>query len=223
MSPIALTVLALAPSVSTGLHAPDATPHGRYVEARTATVFAGACHYGSEESTAGREALLAWRFEGGRHLGIDLAGLEVVATVACDGNLAGSAPRRSRLYFPVTTNEGQRAALRSLLVARVGRALGTIDAVHVVPLEVRIDATDYNVESKDLFLLSGSTLPDRDCCKMPYSVWYTPMAPVQAPIVGNNARFRNEDARLGRLWSRPDENASFTGRFQLAPTHAAGR
>ena len=37
----------------------DIEPAGTYVEARTASVFAGACHYNSELVTAGREALLA--------------------------------------------------------------------------------------------------------------------------------------------------------------------
>ena len=34
---------------------------GDYVEARTASVFAGACHYNGELVTTGRDAIMAWR------------------------------------------------------------------------------------------------------------------------------------------------------------------
>ena len=223
MSTIALAVLTLLPTTSTDLAPVDFAPRGRYVEARTATVFAGACHYGSEESTAGREALLAWRFEGGRHAGVELAGVEVVAAIAGESNLAGKAGRRARLYVAETASTAQREAVRALLSERLGPALGTIDAVHAVPMTVAITPSTYRVESKGLFALAGSTLPDRACCKMPYHVWYAPIAPVAAPIVGHNDVFRNDDARLGRVWSRPDENASFTGAFRFARSAATAR
>src|ERR671928_228601 len=54
---------------------------GVYVEARTASVFAGACHYNGELTTAGREAVLAWNVKGGSWGGVDLAGVRAVADV----------------------------------------------------------------------------------------------------------------------------------------------
>ena len=51
---------------------------GAFVEARTASVFAGACHYGAEATTGGREAVVAWRFDSGSHLGVNLAGVEII-------------------------------------------------------------------------------------------------------------------------------------------------
>src|SRR6478735_7691951 len=54
---------------------------GDYVEARTASVFAGACHYNGEFVTTGRDALLAWNFSKGSFNGIDLSGTRAVAAV----------------------------------------------------------------------------------------------------------------------------------------------
>lgn len=203
---------------------PDPAPVGRYVEARTASVFAGACHYGGEATTAGREALLAWHFEGGRHDGVELAGLDAVAVIAGEENLATQeAERHALLYVSERATPAEVAALRSLLTARAGTALGRIDAVRAVPLVLGLSEETYSVEAKGLFALRGATLPDRSCCKMPHHVWYAPFAPVEHPIVGNNAAFEFRDKALGRVWSRPDENASFTGTFRFAPPAGAAR
>lgn len=194
--------------------ATDAAPRGRYVEARTASVFAGACHYGAEATTAGREALLAWHFEGGRHAGVELAGVDVVAIVVGDENLADATARRATLYVSDRASAAQRETARSLVVERAGRALGTIDAVHAVPIAARFGAETYDVRSTGLFALQGELLPDRACCTMPLSVWYAPFTEVERPIVGRDDTFECSDARVGRVWSRPGENASFSGAFR---------
>ncbi|MBI5364015.1 MAG: DUF1326 domain-containing protein [Planctomycetes bacterium] len=225
LSVIAPVLLAFAPeSPGTASASVDLAPRGHYAEGRTASVFAGACHYGGEATTAGREALLAWHFEGGRFDGVELAHLDVVAVVVGDDNLAvPESPRHTVLYVGEHASAAQVAAVRSLLSARLGATLGTIDLVRAVPLAIVIEAETYRVESKGLFALRGSMLPDRACCKMPYQVWYAPFAPVERPIVGNNTAFEYRDKRLGRVWSRPDENASFTGTFRFAPAIVAAR
>ncbi|HEX8117567.1 MAG TPA: hypothetical protein VF521_09860, partial [Pyrinomonadaceae bacterium] len=52
---------------------------GVYVEARTASVFAGACHYNGELTTAGREAVMAWSVKEGSWGGVSLAGVSALA------------------------------------------------------------------------------------------------------------------------------------------------
>ena len=47
---------------------------GDYVEVRTASVFAGACHYNGEVITTGRDALMAWNVTSGNWQGVDLTG-----------------------------------------------------------------------------------------------------------------------------------------------------
>lgn len=211
-----------APAADSGV-APVA-PHGRYVEARTASVFAGACHFGGERTTAGREALLAWHVEGGAYEQVDLAGVDAVLAIASDANLAEpAAARRSVLYVGERASEAQRAALARLLEAELGAALGRLQAVLAVPLVLDLSAEDYRVECAGRFELRGSTLPDRACCKMPFQVWYAPLAPVETPIVGNDAAFEYQDTLLGRVWSRPDENAAFLGAFRFPNTDSGAR
>src|SRR5215210_2467387 len=73
---------------------------GDYVEARTASVFAGACHYNGELTTTGRDALMAWRVEEGSWNGVDLAGVRAMAVVSADANLSEArAARRSELII----------------------------------------------------------------------------------------------------------------------------
>src|ERR687886_1985957 len=81
---------------------------GDYVEARTASVFAGACHYNGELTTAGREAVLAWNVTSGSWNGVDLAGVRAVAVVGSEANLADSAAaRRSELVVDSSASEAQ--------------------------------------------------------------------------------------------------------------------
>src|SRR5678809_291354 len=61
---------------------------GDYVEVRTASVFAGACHYNGEVTTTGRDAMMAWSVSSGKWQGVDLAGVRAVAIVSSDANLA---------------------------------------------------------------------------------------------------------------------------------------
>jgi hypothetical protein len=205
---LALALVAFVPAAS------DLAPRGRYVEARTASVFAGACHFGGEATTAGREALLAWHFEGGRREGVELAGLDAVAIVVGEANLAGTEPRHAVLYVSDRASATQRDAVKALIVERAGKSLGAIDSVRTAPITASFGAETYSVESAGLFALTGALLPDRACCKMPLQVWYEPFTALDHPIVGRDDEFRCSDKRVGRVWSRPGENASFSGAFR---------
>ncbi len=220
-----LISLALATSAAVGMRylcvdcGPDATPEadiepaGTYVEARTASVFAGACHYNSELVTAGREALLAWRFEGGRVAGVDLAGLEVMAAVASSENLSQGATRRSVLYVDSQASEEQRATIVEWVRARYGESLGELIAVETVAVEIQFDGERYTANAGTALQLSGGLLPDRECCKMPYDVWYQPFTPIAGRIVGNSERFAWNESRLARAFENRERNDAFVGAF----------
>ena len=68
-------LLVLGSSLSFGSRADTSFVRGEYVEVRTASVFAGACHYNGELTTAGRDALMAWNVKSGAWRGVDLAGV----------------------------------------------------------------------------------------------------------------------------------------------------
>src|SRR5687767_11175075 len=63
-----LTALAMIVAVSAlvfSSQAENVSMRGEYVEVRTASVFAGACHYNGEVVTTGRDALMAWNVTSG--------------------------------------------------------------------------------------------------------------------------------------------------------------
>jgi hypothetical protein len=203
---------------------PDAgdAPRGRYLEARTASVFAGACHYGSEATTQGREALLAWRFEGGREGGVDLAGVELALALAGERNLTEPGARRAVVYLDGEPRAAD-AALRWLRREHAALLGAGEPAVVRAPIALTFEGDAYALEAGGRFALRGATLPDRACCAMPQAVWYRPFAAVDGALVGRNEVFRFGDPALGRTWSRSDENTGFAARFGPPPAAEAAR
>ena len=85
---------------------------GDYVEVRTASVFAGACHFNGEVVTTGREAMMAWNVTSGKWQGIDLTGVRVLAIVSSDANLAeANAARQSEIVIDSRASRAQSLAM----------------------------------------------------------------------------------------------------------------
>ncbi|HVQ24063.1 MAG TPA: DUF1326 domain-containing protein, partial [Planctomycetota bacterium] len=198
---------------------------GRYVEARSASVYAGACHYGAESTTAGREAVLAWQLDGGSYEGFPLDGVELVAAVSADGNLAErDAARTSVVYLDEDLPMPKRAAALAWLKREQGAALGTIKTVRTGPVEVACDGDAYHVRAGDWVRLDGQAMPDRACCTMPSNVWYKPMVAIEGRLVGESALFAVDDPELGPPFERRAENDAFLGLLAApAPACAATR
>src|SRR5438132_13368473 len=92
----ALAFSVLMGALVLGSSAESVSVRGDYVEVRTASVFAGACHYNGEITTTGRDALMAWNVTSGKWSGVDLAGVRAVAIVTSEVNLSDlDTPRRS--------------------------------------------------------------------------------------------------------------------------------
>jgi Protein of unknown function (DUF1326) len=211
--PLALAPLALALAGS----APDA-PRGGYVEARTAAVYAGACHYGGQVTTQGREAVLAWSFDGGRAGGVSLAGVDVVCALAAPANLDQPGPRRSVIYVSASAPPAAREAAVALVRERCAALLGEVRAVLPCAVSVSLERERYTVRAGKAVALEGRLLPDEACCTMPLAVWYAPLAPeVLRPRVGESALARCAEPRLGPPWERLLENDALAGRFAFGP------
>src|SRR6185436_20297577 len=85
---------------------------GDYVEVRTASVFAGACHFNGEVVTTGREAMMAWNVTSGKWQGVDLTGVRVLAIVSSDANLAETnAARQSEIIIDSNASRTQALAM----------------------------------------------------------------------------------------------------------------
>ncbi len=211
-------LLSLLASPSTDLA--DSAPHGRYVEARTATVFAGACHYGAEYTLAGRDAVLGFQFTAGEYAGTALAGLEVVAVVSAEANLAQEgAQRRSQLFLPASAQPRQRAALEAWAREQMGSVLGSLTTVVARPLDVEVELQgSFRLEagvpeSAERVVLRGNGLPDRECCTMPFGRWYAPLVAVNNDRVGFASDFSLRVPALGVQAKRSEDNCAFFGSF----------
>jgi hypothetical protein len=199
-----------------------AAPSGVYLEARTAAVFAGACHLGSQATTQGREALLGWHVEGGSYSGVLLEGVDVAVAIAGDRNLAEKdAAVTSIVYLDLDSTVDQRAAALAWVVKEHGALLGNVLEVKTVALEVALTPAKNHLDGLEHFRLAagdevelvGASLPEGACCKMPYLIGYEPFVPVRDRLVGCAERFRFADQKLARTFERREENDAFFGRF----------
>ncbi|MEO6711161.1 MAG: DUF1326 domain-containing protein [Planctomycetota bacterium] len=185
------------------------------VEARSASVFAGACHYNGELLSGGNEALLAISVESGSSQGVDLGGVCAAALVASDKNLKLGGNHRSIVYVGEGASAQQREAVVELLKERSHGELGEILSVEAAPLTVHANGQDFAVSVGDGIELKGVAMPDRACCKMPNMVWYEPLVPLKQRVVGYIEVWRVREPRLGLEFQRVEENSAFLGRLSF--------
>lgn len=205
-----------AGSVALTSQAETASVKGDYVEVRTASVFAGACHYNGELTTAGREALMAWKVRSGEWRGVDLSGVRVVAIVSAVDNLADkNAARRSEIIIGEGASDAQSLAMLEALKNRYSSALGQIIYVRRGSLSFEQRDKIYSVKADGFASINVEAMPDDLCCKMPQLVWYSPLVPLENRKVGytTKALFAGSDAC--DPWQRSGENSAFYGKFSL--------
>ena len=214
---ILLTALAaLASSVSLSSRADTSFVRGDYVEVRTASVFAGACHYNGELTTSGRDALMAWNVKSGEWRGVDLAGVRIVAIVSSGANLAESnAARSSAIIIGENASDAQSRAMLDALKSRYAASLGKIISVRRGPLSFEHNDQTYKVTADDFASINIEVMPDDLCCKMPQLVWYSPLVPLESRKVGYTTKAISTGATVGDPWQTNGENSAFYGSFVL--------
>jgi hypothetical protein len=202
---------------------PAATPAARavepmtadYVEARTASVFAGACHYNGEVVTTGREAVLAWHVRKGSWKGIDLTGCRVVAVVRSDRMLDDAAGRRVSEIVVDAPTEATAAAIVDAWRAEYAAALGEVATVRRGSIAFDRTSDAIRVDAPGFATVSMEAMPNAECCKMPNLVWYKPLVPVADRKVGYTHRASYAGGAAGSRWERADENSAFYGTATL--------
>jgi hypothetical protein len=189
---------------------------GDYVEARTASVFAGACHYNGELTTTGRDAVMAWNVSEGSWDGVKLAGVRAVAVVSSDANLSDThAARRSELVVDDSATDAQAAAFVAALKEKYADALGKIVSVRRAPVVFRHSDNSYAVGAPGTVALNVDAMPDNLCCRMPQLVWYEPLVPLSGRKVGYTKKATYLGGAVGDAWERAGENGAFYGSFSL--------
>lgn len=210
-----IAALAFAGAAATPALSAGETVKGDYAEARSAAVYAGACHYNGEVMTQGREAVMAWKVREGQVNGIRVDGLSVVAVVAGGANLAeAGAARRSVLYVDAKATPEQRDALVNLLKAKAGAALGNVAAVQSAPVVFDASKEQVKVSAGNAANLNLSRYPCEHC-RMPSQVWYKPLAPSKDAAVAQGIATGFSDKTLGVSWSSASVDNAFVGTFAL--------
>jgi hypothetical protein len=188
---------------------------GDYVEVRTASVFAGACHYNGEVTTTGRDAILAWNVTSGKWQGVDLTGVRAMAIVSADANLSdtGSA-RQSEVVISRSASRSQAMAMLNALKEKYSTSLGKIVSVRSAPISFDRTGRTYSVAADDA-AINVEAMPNDLCCKMPNLVWYTPLVGLENRKVGYTMKALYTGTAVSDPWSRSGENSAFYGSFSL--------
>ena len=203
-----VTLIAAAFSLfsnSTPLNNPRMPLAGDYVEARTASVFAGACHVNGELMTTGRDAVMAWQFNDG---------VRVMAAVSSEDNLSNqTAVRKSEIVIDDSSSKVLGHRDLTAILARDGSAFGQIIAIRHAAITFQHEGREYKVESPGFASLDVQGMPNDECCKQPNLVWYEPLVKLVGRKVGYTVDAEYSAGRVGDSWQREDENGAFYGAF----------
>ena len=207
-------MLVLAAGVAFATQPPSV--QGEYIEARSASVYTGACHFGAEFVDGGKEATLVWHIQHGTWNDVSLDGLTVVAIVTAKKNLAiDTETRKSVLYVDTDTTAAQRIALRNMLATKQAEVLGDIVAMQSAPLSFAKEGMRFDVTVGEVLALSANRYPCA-ACTQPHQIWYQPLAPVQNAIVGKSEVYRYQDTHLAVTWHQGGAvNNVFVGDFSM--------
>ena len=210
-----LTIVVLAGSAFVfSSQAENVSVRGDYVEVRTASVFAGACHYNGEVVTTGREAMMAWNVTSGKWQGVDLTGVRVMAIVSSDANLGEkNAARKSEVVID-SPSRSQSLAVLNAIKEKYAASLGDIVKVRNAPIKFVREGKTYAVAADDA-TIAVEAMPNDLCCKMPNLVWYTPLVGLENRKVGYTTNAVYSGNTVGEQWSRAGENSAFYGSFSF--------
>jgi hypothetical protein len=203
--------------VAVGLtsRAENTSVKGDYVEVRTASVFAGACHFNGEVTTTGREALMAWSITSGEWNGVDLTGVRAIASVSADDNLSNSqARRRAEVIVDKSATHAQAVAMIEAIKSRYSDALGEIISVRTATISFKHEGQTYEVASPEA-AIDVEAMPNDLCCRMPNLIWYSPLVPLSQRKVGYTVKALYAGHTVGDSWERAGENSAFYGSFAL--------
>ena len=209
-----MTVVVAVTAFVFSSQAESVSVRGDYVEVRTASVFAGACHYNGEVVTTGREAMMAWNVTSGKWQGVDLSGVRVMAIVSSDANLGDkNAARQSEIVID-SPSRSQSLAMLNALKEEYAASLGNIVKVRNAPIKFVREGKTFAVAADDA-TIDVEAMPNDLCCKMPNLVWYTPFVGLENRKVGYTTNAAYSGNTVGEQWSRAGENSAFYGSFSF--------
>lgn len=215
---LACALVYLAMLTNSGLSLAADGVKGDYIEARTCSVYIGACHFSGEATTAGREAIMLWRVREGRWNGIEMKSFTVAAVIACDRNVADKdAVPKVALYVDSNADMDQRRALVEL--ARKALRLPAVSDQSVHARSISVEKGDSRTTVRIENALSMDVVP-YPCahCVQPHETWYPPITAINNAVVASAALNAFDDrSAIGITWRRSNENSVYLGEFELSP------
>ncbi len=190
---------------------------GMALEARTLSIYAGACHYNGERVLAGHTAVLAWQLQAGLIEGQHFGGADIVAVVTSEANLVDDLARTHCVYLDPALDAAQVSLALRWLDAHAQVALGQRLALVRERVQVRIEAGSYWARVGDRIHVQGAPMPNLECCKMPYNVWYQPLTQIDQDSrrVGCTSSLVCVEPRLKLEFSRQGENDAWFGALSV--------
>jgi hypothetical protein len=192
---------------------------GEYVEARSNHVYTCGCLYSGEMVTGGREAILAWSFDGGSYQGTTLGGVKALAVLSAEENLSiQGLPRQAVLYLDGITSDTQRDAVVSLLKQRYSGAVGEIIAVKLAPIVFHRLPGSVDVEVPGIARVKARTAVLPQDAHLGASRWYEPFIPLTEATLATTSLYDYEGGDFSKQWEDPDAGITgYFGRFSLSP------
>lgn len=206
--------------MSVGAVAAQAEIRGHYLETRTCQVYTGPCFANGETGLAGKDAVMAWSIQEGKHKGVDLSGLNVVVALNCTTTLAheglsDAENLRSVIYVDDEASADQREALVDFARTHAGPAGSSVVRVETMPIAMSLDETDLrgNLTAGEVVKVTTRKARPTDCICSNEVAFYPPLAKVDTCAAGVTTVGEFKGRGLGSRWSTPESRSAYMARF----------
>ena len=193
---------------------------GKYMEARTCQVYTGPCFANAEVNLTGKDALMAWNIEDGKHAGVNLAGLSVVMVVAASDTFAFEGvndPKsmKSAILVDDKATGEQKEALIAFAKEHAVKAGKNVVRVDSAPISMSLDTgslTGKLQAGKSVKLVTRKAKKG-DCICMNEIEYYPPLTQVTNFAAGVATEGEFTGKGLGTTWSVPQSRSAYMGTF----------
>lgn len=193
---------------------------GIYLETRTCQVYTGPCFANAESALAGKDAVMAWNIEDGKHDGVDLKGLSVVVCMTGSDTLGhGGVNDPKTLKSTIVVDEKASAEQREALIAfakeHAGRAGKEVVRVDSAPIEMSLDlgTLDGHLKAGKIVTLGTRKAVKTDCICTNEVAFYPPLAKLQNFAAGVSTEAEYRGRGLGTTWSTPGSRSAYMATF----------
>lgn len=203
---------------------------GNYIEARTASVYVGACFANSEMNLTGREAVMGWNVLSGSWQGVPLSGLSVAGVVRGSETLGEHTSRpfsaTSVVVVDERANDVQAKALVNFVRAQAPQLFANVAHVEKAPIEFQVAAANGHSHGHDSHgpaarLVVGdfarivtraiSHEHDHTCANA--ELYYQPLTKVSQVEPAMTLTNEFKGAGLGSSWTISNRPSAYVGTF----------